>query len=289
MENEKMGQFIAALRKSNHMTQKDLAEKLHVSDKAVSKWERGLSCPDVSLLLPLSDILGVTVAELLNGEKTVNMQTSIKNALEYGVKATMDRVKMTQNIWSAVFSLFLLLSIIVVALTNLMVSDKFTWSLIPISACVFAWLVFFPAIKFGRNGIIGSFISISIFLIPFLYVLDYAINSLAAYHAPVFSMGISIAPLLIVFFWIAFFLFQKLRARKLLYSAVLLLLLSPVTFLTNFFLDITQGQAQTWFNTLSILNALIPFVAAIILFVISYVKFHISGKTNEAARKHLTN
>ena len=137
-----MGQLISALRKSNHMTQKDLAEKLHVSDKAVSKWERGLSCPDVSLLLPVSDILGVTVVELLNDEKTVNMQTSIKNALEYGARATMDRVKMTQNIWSAIFPLFLLLGITVVSLIDLMVSDEFTWSLIPISASVFAWLVF---------------------------------------------------------------------------------------------------------------------------------------------------
>ncbi|MDD4111491.1 MAG: helix-turn-helix transcriptional regulator [Herbinix sp.] len=89
MENEKMGQLISELRKSNQMTQKDLAAKLHVSDKAVSKWERGLSCPDISLLLPLSDILGITIVELLNGEKNysevVNMKTGINNALEYVV------------------------------------------------------------------------------------------------------------------------------------------------------------------------------------------------------------
>lgn len=65
MENEKMGQLISELRKSKQMTQKYLAEKLHVSDKAVSKWERGLSYPDISLLLPISDILDVTIAELL--------------------------------------------------------------------------------------------------------------------------------------------------------------------------------------------------------------------------------
>lgn len=108
MENEKMGQLISELRKSNQMTQKDLAVKLNVSDKAVSKWERGLSCPDISLLLPLSDILGLTIEELLNGEKSnsevVNMQTSVYNALEYGVKTAMGKIKMTQTIWAAVFS-----------------------------------------------------------------------------------------------------------------------------------------------------------------------------------------
>lgn len=275
MENEKMGQLISELRKSNQMTQKDLAAKLHVSDKAVSKWERGLSCPDISLLLPLSDILGITIVELLNGEKNysevVNMKTGINNALEYVVKTTMDKIKMTQNIWAAVFSFFLLLGIIVVSIINLMVSGTFTWSLVPISASAFAWLVFFPAIKFGMKGIIGSLINISIFLVPFLYMLDHAINSLTDYHVPIFSMGISIAPLLIVFIWVAFFLFKKLRARKLLYSAVLVLLLSPITFLINLFLDVTQGQGQIWFNTLSIINALIPFAAAIILFSLSYV------------------
>lgn len=282
MENEKMGQLIAALRKLNQMTQKDLAEKLHVSDKAVSKWERGLSLPDISLLLPLSDILGVTVAELLNGEKNnseeVNMKTSIHNALEYGAKTTMGKIKMTQNIWAAVFSFFLLLGIIVVSLINLMVSDTFTWSLIPISASAFVWLVFFPAIKFGIKGVIGSLINTSIFLVPFLYVLDDAINNLTQHHAPIFSIGISIAPLLIAFFWAAFFLFKKMRAKKLLYSAVLMLLLSPVTFLANLFLDLTQGQGQIWFTARSITNALIPFAAAIILFILSYVIYRKKSK-----------
>lgn len=282
MKNEKMGQLISELRKSNQMTQKDLAAKLHVSDKAVSKWERGLSFPDISLLLPLSDILGVTTAELLNGEKNnseeTNMKASIHNALEYGVKTAMCKIKMTQNIWAAVFSFFLLLAIIVVSLINLMVSNTFTWSLIPISVSIFAWLVFFPAIKFGMKGIIGSLINISIFLVPFLYVLDYAINSLTEYHVPIFSMGISIVPILILFFWVAFFLFKKLRARKLLYSAVLLLLLSPVTFLVNLFLDVTQGQGQIWSSTLSIINALIPLAAAVILFILFYVIYRKKSK-----------
>ena len=59
------GVFIAQLRKEKGLMQKDLAEKLYVSDKAVSKWERGLSIPDVAILVPLADILGVTVTELL--------------------------------------------------------------------------------------------------------------------------------------------------------------------------------------------------------------------------------
>ena len=68
IDNQKFGAFVAELRREKGMTQKELAERLFVSDKAVSKWERGLSLPDISLLQPMADIFGVSVTELLGGE-----------------------------------------------------------------------------------------------------------------------------------------------------------------------------------------------------------------------------
>ncbi|WRS28277.1 helix-turn-helix transcriptional regulator [Oscillospiraceae bacterium MB08-C2-2] len=68
INNEQFGSFVAELRKQKSFTQKELAQRLFVSDKAVSKWERGLSMPDISLLMPLADLLGVTIAELLSGQ-----------------------------------------------------------------------------------------------------------------------------------------------------------------------------------------------------------------------------
>ena len=66
-----MGEKICALRKEKNFTQKQLAEKLNVTDKAVSKWERGLSCPDVNTLPLLAEVLGTTVDDLLkNTEKS---------------------------------------------------------------------------------------------------------------------------------------------------------------------------------------------------------------------------
>lgn len=65
IDKEKFGTFVAHLRKEKGLMQKDVAQKLFVSDKAVSKWERGLSIPDVALLVPLAELLGVTVTELL--------------------------------------------------------------------------------------------------------------------------------------------------------------------------------------------------------------------------------
>lgn len=65
IDKDAFGAFILELRKEKGFTQKELAERLMVSDKAVSKWERALSLPDVTLLIPLSETLGVTVTELL--------------------------------------------------------------------------------------------------------------------------------------------------------------------------------------------------------------------------------
>lgn len=89
LDKEKFGEFVSKLRKERGMTQKELAEKLFVSDKAVSKWERGQSLPDITMLNPLADALGVTAAELLNcgkieGEKVDASQVDelVEKAIE---------------------------------------------------------------------------------------------------------------------------------------------------------------------------------------------------------------
>lgn len=67
MDAGKTGKFIAKKRKSMNMTQNELAEQLHITDKAVSKWERGLSFPDISILIPLAEILNISLYDLLKG------------------------------------------------------------------------------------------------------------------------------------------------------------------------------------------------------------------------------
>ena len=69
MDQIKVGKFIASCRKEQGMTQADLAEKLGISDRAVSKWETGKSMPDSGIMLELCEILGINVNELLSGER----------------------------------------------------------------------------------------------------------------------------------------------------------------------------------------------------------------------------
>ena len=280
MDNEKMGQFISELRKSHQMTQKELAEKLDVSDKAVSKWERGLSCPDISLLSPLSDILGITTTELLNGERkgqgTVNTETSVVNALEYVGRTTKSKARMAQDIAAGAFSITLLLGIFVVCIVNAATAGALTWGLIPISACIFTWLVTFPVVKSGGRGVIGSLVAASLLIVPFLYVLDLVINRLMVDIAPIFSMGVRIAPLGVVFCWVAFLLFKKRKTRRLRAAAILVLLASPLTFFINIIIADTLDLPR--FDIWTVLNVMTPVVAAAILIIIDLLIQKKDGK-----------
>ena len=71
-----IGETIASLRKQKGMTQNELAEKMNITDKAVSKWERDLSCPDINTISKLADILDVSVEELLKAKKKENSNTT---------------------------------------------------------------------------------------------------------------------------------------------------------------------------------------------------------------------
>lgn len=92
MDAKKLGQFIAELRKEKGMTQAELASKLHVTDKAVSKWERGLGLPDINSIEPLADALGISVAEVMQAKRIPDDHVTQDNASEMLTNA-FDMVK----------------------------------------------------------------------------------------------------------------------------------------------------------------------------------------------------
>ena len=74
MSNKTMRETISLLRKEKGMTQSELAEKMNVTDKAVSKWERNLSCPDINSIPKLAEILGISVEELLKSQNNNSLE-----------------------------------------------------------------------------------------------------------------------------------------------------------------------------------------------------------------------
>ena len=90
MDKEKTGQLITELRKEKGLTQKQLAEALNVTDKAVSKWERGLSFPDISMLEPISELLGVSIMEILAGERQPEDATLTREEAQKLINASVE-------------------------------------------------------------------------------------------------------------------------------------------------------------------------------------------------------
>lgn len=90
MDKEKTGQLITELRKEKGLTQKQLAEALNVTDKAVSKWERGLSFPDISMLEPISELLGVSIMEILAGERQSGDGTMTREQAQELINASVE-------------------------------------------------------------------------------------------------------------------------------------------------------------------------------------------------------
>ncbi len=137
MDNIKTGELIRQCRKEKGMTQKDLAEKLHITDRAVSKWERGLCAPDISMLEPLSEVLEVSILELMYGErkaaeeKQEEVEVSVKEVIRYSEKDTARKTKKLKGKLILRFAVAIALVISLFLTYFSFTGDGYGWSCIP--------------------------------------------------------------------------------------------------------------------------------------------------------------
>ena len=106
MNQIKIGRFIAECRKKANLTQMQLAEKLGITDKAISKWERGVAMPDTSIMLNLCDILGISVNELLNGEIIYMANSNQKNE-QLLLDMAKELEKKNKVIWTSMWAIMI--------------------------------------------------------------------------------------------------------------------------------------------------------------------------------------
>ena len=102
MDQLKIGKFIAECRKQKKLTQLQLADKLGITDKAISKWERGIAMPDTSIMLELCDILCISVNELLSGER-INMENSNEKNEQLLLGMAKELETKNKTIWSSMW------------------------------------------------------------------------------------------------------------------------------------------------------------------------------------------
>ncbi|MBR4032458.1 MAG: helix-turn-helix transcriptional regulator [Clostridia bacterium] len=106
MDQIKIGKFIAERRKKASLTQMQLAERLGITDRAVSKWETGKAMPDTAIMLELCDILGISVNELLSGEK-INMENDNQKNEQLLLDMAKELEKKNKKIWSSMWAILI--------------------------------------------------------------------------------------------------------------------------------------------------------------------------------------
>ena len=262
MNQVEVGKFIAKCRKKNNLTQAQLAEKLRITDRAVSKWETGKSMPDASIMLELCEILGITVNELLSGEEA-DMESYGKKADENLIALQRkDKNNMAKNVLIAIlFSLILLIGILVCLICNLATADNLTWSLIPISSIVFAWVISFPWIMLGKSGMRASLLSLSVFTVPYLFLLSSFIQS-----RELFLVGTVMAVTSIVFMWIVVAVFTRIgKTRKFVALGISFLLAILFVLIVNIMLS--KMIAEPVFDVWDILSVFILLIMAFASFI----------------------
>ena len=269
MDQNKIGLFLKELRKEKGMTQEQLAEKLNVSGRTVSRWETGSNLPDISLLTSIADILGVNTSELLNGERenasAEVMEKTVGNALAYGEKAAKRKLTSFQNVVLISFSVVLLLGILVCLICDMAISGTLTWSRYSISACIYTWLVFLPVIKFGNKGIPGTLAAFSIFTIPFLHVISGIIG-----NGMVMRIGVGASLITIAYLWSVYMIYRKLGGHILRVWAFSLLLLIPLDIAIN--MVVSKTISGPVFDMWDVLLIGIIIVCDVVLLGIDYLK-----------------
>lgn len=199
MDQVKIGKFIAELRKEKNMTQQQLGDKIGVSFKTISKWENGRGMPELSLLKPLSEELGVTINEILSGER---IQTErYLNKLEENMINTIEYSEEQKEKRNKVIGIVLLIVGFLITLTAISIfPSESSWSSIYSVAGTIVALIGFSKIirklQYGKRLLLnfGFFIT----FVALLFVLDF-INVVNNHQSPKFSLKTTTGDKMIIY------------------------------------------------------------------------------------------
>lgn len=219
MDQGKIGTFIMERRKERGLTQAQLAERLNITDRAVSKWETGKSLPDSSIMLELCGILEITADELLSGGRTAEPQAETAPARPDAPKRRPFRRRGRRWWASVLFTGGLFTGALVCFICDRALSGGLTWSLIVALSAEYGWAVMFPLAALKRRGWTGSLLSLSVFTLPHLYGLSRLLGVKA-----VFAVGAAPAVISILFLWLAFVALRRLGRTSAALGAGFLLL-----------------------------------------------------------------
>lgn len=158
------------------------------------------------------------------------------------------------KIYEALLALLLIIGVIVCTISDKIISNTFTWSFIPISSIIFAWVALLPIIKFGKKGLGGSIVILNICIFSYLYVLSRMIKD----SDIISSIGIKMAIISIVYILCIFLIFKILKKRKFAAISASLFAGIPICIIINYNLSkmFSQPMIDIW-DLLAIFTLLI--------------------------------
>lgn len=292
MDMKESGAFIAELRRQNHMTQKELAAKLNVTDKAVSKWERGAGYPEITTVPLLAKELGVSPNEILLGRRENSAADSnppperksadvnLSQTVEYMEELRRQKAARGKNIAFLSMTAAFLIAAFVCCLCNYIADGRIDWSLYVVGSEAAAWLIAAPPLKFRRNRAAAAMGGLTISLFPLLLLIE----SLCPAKNWVLPFALPIAAVALAGLWAAVLLFRCFRGRLLSYIAFVLFLFGTVdnviihNFVAHYF-----SMPETALQKLpTVIVAASCGIAALILLCFSVSRGKKSGKDKAA-------
>lgn len=250
MEHQvQLGALIRELRTERGLTQQQLADRLGVTDKAVSKWERDICCPDITLLLPLAAVLGVTVSELLAGRREPeNTAPAVEDMVVSAISYSETARKKNSLDWRLLAFMGLTASSIIAVATclicDLAVNGRYLWSPPVYPSIGLAWLVCTPLLLARHHPVRWSLAVLTVAVLPYLCGLGWMLK-----QPLVIKMSIWIAPIGLAYLWLLYFLCLRLHRRRWLAAGWGLLLAAPLAAGVNFVVDCyvdSSGYHNVW-------------------------------------------
>lgn len=282
MDNKKFGAIIAAMRKENKLTQKNLAEQLGVSEKAVSRWETGKGYPEISLLPLLAEILGVTPGELLSGDRNAagyippaEEDALVTDMIEYADKIT--RYKASSVAFSLVSILFLI-AVFTCLLVNYIINREFTWSLYPLGAMIMVWVALAPWFFLKKFRAAVSLTTGTAALVGYLFLIEL----ICPFHGWVIPAALPLLAIILVPSVGFYFLFLHTKFNRYSLAAFAALFFGVVVnFAVNAVIQNYRGQSIS--RAAVTIPALILVAVSIILAVIGDMKRRREAETPREA------
>lgn len=250
MDQSRIGTFIMERRREKGLTQAQLAERLNITDRAVSKWETGKSLPDSSIMLELCRILDITVDQLLHGGR----EAACPEAAPPRKKPEGRLPRRGERRWrlAALLTGGLLTGVLTCLICDTALSGGLSWSRIAAASAGYGWAVLFPLVVLKEGGMAGCLLALSAFTVPYLYGLSRLLDTKA-----VFSVGTVMTVLALLFLWAVYAVFKR-RGRNAVSLGLACLLAAGLTAAVNgalYLLGITPPP-DAW-NGMSVLLLLL--------------------------------